>query len=127
MAITEDDVRRLLSFDASRIPDVQPFIDDAVIVLNNVIGDALASDMFDIVTRYFAAHLIAVSDPRANMEKVKSLQARYDSKLDKGLAITTFGTMAMMLDTSGKLAAWNTRVVTGGGLKQFFWAGTAAL
>jgi hypothetical protein len=124
MAVSEDDVRRLLSFDSARIPDVQPFIDDAVLVLDNVIGDVLSVAVFDLVTRYFAAHLIAVSDPRANMEKVKSLQVRYDTKLDKGLGITHFGTMAMMLDTSGRLAAWNTRVLSGGGIKQFFWAGS---
>jgi hypothetical protein len=125
MAITEDDVRRLVAFDAARIPDIQPFIDDAVLMLNNVIGNRLDTATFDLVTRYLAAHLVAVSDPRVNMEKVKSLQVRYDTKLDKGLGITHFGTTAMMLDSSGRLAAWNNQIINGGGLKQFFWAGTA--
>ena len=124
MAITEDDVRRLVAFAADRIPDVQPFIDDAVLMLTNVVEDRLDDDTFDLVTRYLAAHLIAVSDPRVSMEKVKSLQVRYDTKLDKGLGITHFGSTAMLLDSSGRLAAWNNRVITGGGLKQFFWAGT---
>jgi hypothetical protein len=124
MAITEDDVRRLVAFAADRIPDVQPFIDDAVLMLTNVVEDRLDDDTFDLVTRYLAAHLIAVSDPRVSMEKVKSLQVRYDTKLDSGLGITHFGATAMMLDSSGRLAAWNNRVITGGGLKQFFWAGT---
>jgi hypothetical protein len=124
MAITEDDVRRLVAFAADRIPDVQPFIDDAVLMLTNVVEDRLDDDTFDLVTRYLAAHLIAVSDPRVSMEKVKSLQVRYDTKLDKGLGITHFGSTAMLLDSSGRLAAWNNRVITGGGIKQFFWAGT---
>jgi hypothetical protein len=123
MAVTEDQVTRIILFDAARIPEVQPFIDDAVIMLTNIIGTALDTATFDLVTRYMAAHLIAISDPRVNMEKVKSLQVRYDTKLDKGLGITHFGTMAMMLDSSGKLSQWNTQVVSGEGLKQFFWAG----
>jgi hypothetical protein len=123
MAVTEDQVTRIILFDTSRIPEVQPFIDDAVIMLTNIIGTALDTATFDLVTRYMAAHLIAISDPRVNMEKVKSLQVRYDTKLDKGLGITHFGTMAMMLDSSGKLSQWNTQVVSGEGLKQFFWAG----
>ena len=127
MAITEDDVRRLVAFAADRIPDVQPFIDDAVLMLTNVVEDRLDDDTFDLVTRYLAAHLIAVSDPRVSMEKVKSLQVRYDTKLDKGLGITHFGSTAMLLDSSGRLAAWNNRVITGGGIKQFFWAGTEAV
>jgi hypothetical protein len=126
MAVTEDDVSRLLSFDRDRIPEVQPFIDDAIIVLNNVIGDRLDSATFDLVTRYMAAHLIAISDPRVSLEKVKSLQVRYSTRLDKGLAITHFGTTAMMLDSSGRLAAWNERLTSGGGIKQFFWAGIEA-
>jgi len=123
MAVTEDQVTRIILFDTARIPEVQPFIDDAVIMLTNIIGTALDTATFDLVTRYMAAHLIAISDPRVNMEKVKSLQVRYDTKLDKGLGITHFGTMAMMLDSSGKLSQWNTQVVSGEGLKQFFWAG----
>jgi hypothetical protein len=125
MAVTEDQVTRIILFDTARIPEVQPFIDDAVIMLTNIIGTALDTATFDLVTRYMAAHLIAISDPRVNMEKVKSLQVRYDTKLDKGLGITHFGTMAMMLDSSGKLSQWNTQVVSGEGLKQFFWAGEA--
>lgn len=127
MAVTEDQVTRIILFDTARIPEVQPFIDDAVIMLTNIIGTALDTATFDLVTRYMAAHLIAISDPRVNMEKVKSLQVRYDTKLDKGLGITHFGTMAMMLDSSGKLSQWNTQVVSGEGLKQFFWAGEAVV
>ena len=127
MAVTEDQVTRIILFDTARIPEVQPFIDDAVIMLTNIIGTALDTATFDLVTRYMAAHLIAISDPRVNMEKVKSLQVRYDTKLDKGLGITHFGTMAMMLDSSGKLSQWNTQVVSGEGLKQFFWAGETVI
>lgn len=125
MAVTDDQVARLLAFDTSRITDVDAFIDDAVLMLQNIIGVGILNEAtFDLVTRYMAAHLIAISDPQAQMEKVKSLQVRYQVQLDKGLGITHFGTTAMMLDSSGRLAAWNQQVVKGG-FKQFFWAGTA--
>jgi hypothetical protein len=125
MAISETDVQRILDYDRDLIPDVQPFIDDAVVFLTAVIGAGIVTDaVFDTVTNYMAAHLISISDPRVHTEQVKSLLVTYQQKLDKGLGITHFGTMAMMLDTSGKLAAWNQRVIEGKGNVQFFWAGS---
>lgn len=125
MAISETDVQRILDYDQDLVPDVQPFIDDAVIFLTAVIGTGVVTDaVFDTVTNYMSAHLICISDPRVHTEQVKSLLVTYQQKLDKGLGITHFGTMAMMLDTSGKLAAWNQRVIEGKGKVQFFWAGS---
>jgi hypothetical protein len=125
MAISETDVQRIVDYDQEFIPDVQPFIDDAVIFLTAVIGTGVVTDaVFDMVTNYITAHFISISDPRIHTEQVKSLLVTYQQKLDKGLGITHFGTMAMMLDTSGKLAAWNQRTVEGKGAKQFFWAGS---
>lgn len=124
MATTEDDVRRLVAFDSARIVDIELFIADATLLATNVIGDALNTSTFDMVVRYLAAHLISISDPRVQMEKVKTLQVRYQAKIDLGLSLTHYGSTAMILDSSGRLAAWNDRVVNGGGIKQFFWAGS---
>lgn len=125
---TEEAVQRIIQYDFTVIPDVQPFIDDAILIVNSVIGTStsMSDAQLELVARYVAAHLIAVTDVRVSMEQVKSLMVRYNQHLDKGLGITTYGTTAMLLDTSGKLAAWNNRVITGGGLKQFFWAGEAS-
>ena len=127
MAVTPEDVDRISQYDTEFSPDVQPFIDDAVVFLTAVIGAGVLSDTaFDLVTRCITAHFIAISDPRVVTEQVKSLLVSYQHKLDKGLGITHFGTLAMTLDTSGKLAAWNTRVVEGKGRVQMFWAGTVS-
>jgi uncharacterized membrane-anchored protein YitT (DUF2179 family) len=125
MAISETDVQRILDYDREFVSDVQPFIDDAVIFLTAVIGAGVVSNaVFDMVTNYITAHFISITDPRVHTEQVKSLLVTYQNKLDKGLGITHFGTMAMMLDTSGKLAAWNQRTIDGKGAVQFFWAGS---
>lgn len=125
MAITIADVQRIIQYDATVVPDVQPFIDDAVILATAVIGNNLTTERFDLVCRYLAAHLIAVTDPRFQSEQVKSLQVSYQVRLSDGLGITHWGTMAMMLDTSGKLANWNKAVISGkAGAFAFFHAGT---
>lgn len=126
MAVLPEDVDRIIQYDTEFIPDVQPFIDDAVTMLTSIIGTGvLSATAFDNVTKYIAAHLISVSDPRVVTEQVKSLLVSYQHKLALGLGTSHFGQVAMTLDTSGKLAAWNTRVVEGKGKVQFFWAGTS--
>jgi hypothetical protein len=124
---TEEAVQRIIQYDTSVIPDIEPFIADASLIVEAVIGlDSLSAAQLELVARYATAHLMAVTDVRVSMEQVKSLMVRYNQHLDKGLGITTYGTTAMLLDTTGKLAAWNNRVITGGGMKQFFWAGEAS-
>ena len=125
MAVLPDDIDRIIQYDTEFIPDVQPFIDDAVVFLTSVIGTGvLSTAAFDMVTKYVAAHFIAVADPRLQSAQVKSLLETYQNKLTPGLGITHYGTVAMTLDTSGKLAAWNTRVVEGKGRVQLFWTGS---
>jgi energy-converting hydrogenase Eha subunit H len=125
MAVTVAEVQRIIQYDTTAVPDVQPFIDDAVVLATAVIGSHLTTERFDLVCRYLAAHLIGITDPRIQSEQVKSLQASYQNKLSDGLGITHFGSMAMLLDTSGKLANWNKAVISGkAGAFAFFHAGT---
>ena len=126
MAVVDDDVRRIIQVDSTVIPDIDPFIADALVLVENVIGSTrVSARTYDIVTMYLAAHLVMITQGQIQSEKVKSLQTQYATLLDKGLGITHWGTVAMTMDTSGRLAAFNTRLVSGGGLKQFFWAGEA--
>lgn len=127
MAVTVADVQRIIQYDQTVVPDVQPFIDDAVVMATAVIGTRLSSSQFDLVCRYLAAHLIAITDPRVQNEQVKTIMVSYQSRLSDGLGITHFGSMAMQLDTSGKLANWNKAVVSGkAGAFDLFHAGTNA-
>ena len=123
MAVTPAQVQRLIQYDTVFIPDVQPFIDDAVILATAVIGDAITSTQFDLVVRYLSCHLISVSDARVQSEQVKTLQVSYQYRLSDGLGITHYGTTAMLLDPSGKLAIWNNKVKKGLAGPDFFWAG----
>ena len=122
---TEDRVNLLIQYDLTIITDIQSFIDDASMLVDNIVAIAPlpSTALLEIVERYLAAHFIAIADPRVDTEKVKSLQTKYQYLLDKGFAITHWGTTAMMVDTTGRLAAFNNRLLDGNGPKQFFWAG----
>lgn len=106
-------VQKIISYDAVLIPDIQPFIDDANVMVTAIIGTAASEATLEMVERYLAAHLIGISDPRIQSEQVRTIQASYQVKLSDGLGITHYGSMAMQLDTSGKLSRWNKAVIAG--------------
>ena len=115
-------VNKIIQYDSTNVPDPALMIDSASLMVTNIIGTALNEATAELVERYLAAHLIAVSDPRIQSEQVKSIQASYQVRLADGLGITHFGTTAMMLDSSGKLAIWNNKVVKGMVKFDLFWA-----
>ena len=122
-------VAKIIMFDASVITDVESFITTAGLRVDSIIGDRINSTQQEVVCRYLAAHLIAITDnsTRIQSEQVKSLQNSYTSRLSDGLGITHWGTMAMQLDTSGKLANWNKAVISGkAGAFDLFHAGRNA-
>ena len=119
-------VNKIIQYDLTNVPDPQLMIDSASLMVTNVIGVALNEATAELVERYLAAHLIAISDPRLQSEQVKTIQASYQVRLSDGLGITHFGTTAMMLDSSGKLAVWNNKVVKGMVKFDLFWAGKEA-
>jgi len=120
MAVTEADVKVICKYDESLVPDATPFITDATAMATAIIGSAP-----DLVTKYLAAHLITLGpSPMIATEQVRALLVTNQYKLSEGLGITHYGTMAMQLDSTGKLAAWNRRVVEGRGGFQLFWGGT---
>jgi energy-converting hydrogenase Eha subunit H len=118
-------VNKIIQYDSTNVPDPQLMIDSASLMVTNVIGSALDASTAELVERYLAAHLIAISDPRIQSEQVKTIQASYQVRLSDGLGITHFGSTAMMLDSSGKLAVWNNKVVKGMVKFDLFWAGKA--
>lgn len=106
-------VAKIIDYDTTLIPSLTPFIDDAADLVNEVIGTSLSDTMKEKVERYLAAHFIAITDPRIKAEQVKTLRNEYQVKLSDGLGITHYGTLAMTMDTSGKLSAWNQNVING--------------
>ncbi len=125
MAVTEADVQRIFDYDTDLVPDAAPFIADAQTLFNNVVGTAVTGAAADLVVKYLAAHLIAVTDALVATEQVKSPLVSYQYRLSDGLGITRYGTTAMLLDPSKKLAQWNKQVVKGLAGPDFFWAGTS--
>lgn len=118
-------VEKIIQYDTATIPDIQPFITTAGAMVDAVIGDAVSATILEIVTRYLTAHLMAITDvsTRIASEQVKTIQASYYNRLSDGLGITLWGTMAMQLDTSGKLSAHNQRVVKGLAKWSLVWGG----
>ena len=110
-------VRAIIELDAT-LPDatVDVLIADAAIIIDDVIGGeaTLAGTRLEAVNRWLAAHLLASGiAPRSASEGVKGLTEAFQYRLDKGLATTMYGTQAMQLDTSGKLARWNKQMEEG--------------
>jgi len=125
MTVLPEDVQRICDYDITLVPDAQPFIDDAQLLFDNVVGTAVTGDSADLVVKYLAAHLITILDQAVATEQVKSLLVSYQYRLSDGLGITRYGATAMLLDPSKKLAQWNKQVVKGLAGPDFFWAGTS--
>lgn len=124
---TEAAVRRIIIFDDTVITDVDGFIDDASVLVDEIIAidPAATAASMELAERYLAAHLIAITDRQTQTEQVNGLMETYQTMLRPGLELTHFGAQAMRLDTTGRLARWNMQTNTGAGAKQFFWGGTA--
>lgn len=117
-------VQKIIEYDTVLIPDLQPFIDSAVILVTAVVDVAPApsDEILEAVTRYLVAHLVGITDPRLQSEQVKSLAQSYQFKLGMGLALTHHGSMAMLFDTTGRLARYSKQLVDGTAKLQFFWS-----
>jgi hypothetical protein len=83
----------------------------ALIITANAIVDGrlldkeLTEAMLKQIEQYVAAHLIALRDPREKSVSSDGVSVSYDTgKAGEGLSATTWGQMAIMLDTSGTLA-----------------------
>ena len=119
-------VQKIIQYDDTVITDIQPFIDSAILIVTAVVGTALPDPGLELIVRYLSAHLISITDSstRVQSEQIKSLQNSYQYRLSDGLGITHWGATAMMLDTSGKLANWNRKVIDGvAGAFTLVWGG----
>lgn len=98
--------------------DLTPFIETANALVTEVCVPAgYDAARLELIERWLAAHFYAVLAPRAIVEQVGSagggVREQYESKVDLGLSITRYGQQAMMLDTTGGLAALNQATIKG--------------
>lgn len=116
MAITPDDVRVILPSDATLTDvQIQAAIDAAQCIVDqfaiSFCGASYSSDCLDQITKYLAAHFLAVTDPTLSLSSETSdgcckSSVKYSFKFSNGIKGTTYGQMANTL-SGGCLAEWD--------------------
>lgn len=96
--------------------DTIPFITAANLIVTEKLGDSsLSAAHLKEIERWLAAHLIAIRDPKASMEKVGEAQVQYISpKTGLGLEGTSYGQQVLLLDTTGTLNSIGKQAVSFG-------------
>lgn len=117
MAVSDSQVKAVI--DTAR--DTTPFITNATTFTTQVLsGKGLSSDMIDLITLYLAAHFVCLTEESGGLKRSRMGEAdetyRIPGDKDTGLAFTRYGQQAMILDTTGTLAA----ISTNKGLKALF-------
>ena len=98
-------VRELIPYDGS----VDSFVELAELVVSEdvtpFVNPAYSSDRTWMITKYLAAHYIAVTTERGAVSQGVIGDARESQRITvhEGLGMTRFGQTAMALDTSGRL------------------------
>ena len=108
-----DDVKVIIDTDVSDA-NITTYITAAHALMADVFGtgDATATLLIEI-EKWLAAHMIAMSQTRqGEMEKVGDAQIKYTGQYGELLKMTSYGQMAMTLDTSGKLAKMGKQVAS---------------
>ena len=104
--ITEEELGQVIELDSEI--DVAPFMETANMVVDEqleILG--LHSERrLKQIELYLAAHFYAVRDPRSSSESA-GVSVSYQGTVALNLQVTIHGQQAMVLDTSGTLAAMN--------------------
>lgn len=86
---------------------VTPRLNTANAMVTNYLADEITDDddLLEDIEKYLAAHLVAMSPKarEAQSERAGEVGATYMGKVDLGLNFTTYGMMAIAMDTSGTL------------------------
>ncbi len=126
---TETLVRAIIEVDSS-ITSLTPFISASHIMVEEHCG-SLSEETATEVETWLAAHFITIRDNRVSSEAVTGAAGAsqsYQYRLGSGLETSMYGSMAMQLDSTGKLSAWNKSVLKGlaGRTASISWLGTTA-
>lgn len=110
---TPEAVAEIIEADAAI--SMTPFIAVASSVVDDhCLGVGLTDAKLLLIETWLGAHFYSLRDRRVVSEKAGPVSENKDPVvLGKALEQSTYGQTAMMLDTSGKLAAWNKAVVEG--------------
>jgi hypothetical protein len=96
-------------YDADRAPSLKVRMETAKVVVDRVAVCALAKDVsytaeeLELIERWLAAHLYAVSDKPYASRSTLSASGSFAGQTGKGLEFTQYGQHAMLLDYAGCL------------------------
>lgn len=90
--------------------DLTVFINTASEIVDaQIADDAHVTDatVLELIERWLAAHTYAVYNQQGSQERAGKVSITYQGKTGMHLENSKWGQMAMAVDPSGKLAAWN--------------------
>jgi hypothetical protein len=125
-------VKEVIETDDIEVPSLTPFINAAAALVARVcepeydLADADDIDLLTQIETWLAAHFYAIRDNRVAVERTgTAIQTQYQYKVGLMLAATMYGQQAMMLDTSGALAALSKALEKGATQEvSLIWLGT---
>lgn len=87
--------------------EVTPYVTSANVLVTQALGSSgLGTAVLQEIERWVAAHMIAVTKTRqATDEKAGTASVKYSGQYGANLSSTSYGQMALTLDTTGTLAA----------------------
>lgn len=101
--VTATEVKQIIDTDLLDVV-VDSYILSANVFLNSIFGASDVSDLMKEIERWTSAHMIAISKERqAKWEEAGGAKVEYYDIGGEGLALTSFGQMALTLDTTGLL------------------------
>lgn len=102
--VTATEVMEIIETDLTE-SQVNPFITSANVMVNDVLGTGDTAVLKNIEL-WITCHMIASSRERQAIdEKAGSASVKYGGQYGANLASTSYGQMAMALDTTGTLAS----------------------
>lgn len=104
--VTVAELKEIIDLD-STLTDarITVFITQANLMVNAALSSqGLSETILKEIERNIAAHFIRVLDPQAISERAGEVSVTYAGTFGEGLKGTHYGQMALLLDTSGKLA-----------------------
>jgi len=100
-------------YDLQNAPDLQPFIDTATAIIDDVekcaasadVASPMSKDRLELIERWLAAHCYKASDQPYSQRSTGKSSGSFQGQTGMYLEGTKYGQMALSLDTSGCLYA----------------------
>lgn len=107
MSISVSDVQSVIDTDLD-VLDIQKYIVTAnLIVSEELASSGLSSSRRDQIAKYLAAHFCTLKEPQGRLTELDTdgTRQKFAGSYGSGLRSSPFGQTALMLDTTGTLAA----------------------